>query len=343
MDNISGFSLARHSIRDIADVRSPVGGHAFEVTQLRSGRFFGRVSSAMLGESSFIFGRLDCQSPVRARGDFQPAVLSVVFKLGAGQPARVWGTETAYGGDAGVMFSTVGGEFDTANPGGRFGHASIFLPEAAGLHAAGVLYPGLLPHLGSPALWTPTAGPRKTLRQAVFEARTILKRLKDNPSPQFDSKAFAATLAAAFFAAMEPAEGTQRRPLPPADARLVREVEDLLRQDAGAIVSVADLCLRLGVSRRRLERAFRYFLDTSPLKYIMVFRLCRAHRELAQGMGPVTDVATRHGFYELGRFSKRYRQLFGELPSETLAMKKRRPSSLSLSLEAISGLIKRIV
>jgi transcriptional regulator GlxA family with amidase domain len=34
--------------------------------------------------------------------------------------------------------------------------------------------------------------------------------------------------------------------------------------------------------------------------------------------GCVTEIATELGFTELGRFSVRYRQMFGESPSETL-------------------------
>jgi AraC-like DNA-binding protein len=46
-----------------------------------------------------------------------------------------------------------------------------------------------------------------------------------------------------------------------------------------------------------------------------------ARRALAHsdfGKRTVTAIAVEHGFGELGRFSVRYRKLFGEMPSETL-------------------------
>jgi transcriptional regulator GlxA family with amidase domain len=43
-----------------------------------------------------------------------------------------------------------------------------------------------------------------------------------------------------------------------------------------------------------------------------------ARRELLTGAASVTDVATRWGFFHLGRFSQEYGQLYGERPSQTL-------------------------
>lgn len=52
----------------------------------------------------------------------------------------------------------------------------------------------------------------------------------------------------------------------------------------------------------------------------MLRRMHLARRALRRAAGgeTVTDVATRYGFWQLGRFAVEYRALFGETPSATL-------------------------
>ncbi len=93
------------------------------------------------------------------------------------------------------------------------------------------------------------------------------------------------------------------------------------------VSSISMLCANLNVSRRTLELAFRTIIGKSPLQFFTDRRLCRAYIALSkseQESASVTDIALSYGFTELGRFAARYRNIFGELPSETLRQKSKK-------------------
>ena len=72
---------------------------------------------------------------------------------------------------------------------------------------------------------------------------------------------------------------------------------------------------------RTLYHGFRSCHGIPPMTWLRYRRLARVHDELrARRSRPinVTDVATRWGFFHLGRFASDYRAHFGSLPSHTL-------------------------
>src|SRR5262249_2143048 len=80
-------------------------------------------------------------------------------------------------------------------------------------------------------------------------------------------------------------------------------------------IGIAGLCRIVGVERHTLLRAVRAIHATTPAHYLRALRLNLAREAL---MAPdansttVTEVATRFGFRELGRFAGEYRAAFGE-------------------------------
>lgn len=87
-------------------------------------------------------------------------------------------------------------------------------------------------------------------------------------------------------------------------------------------ITVADLCIELGVSRRTLQYSFQDVLDLNPVKFLRAIRLNAVRRALKaappNGRSTVADVAARWGFWHLSHFSAEYKTMFGELPSDTL-------------------------
>lgn len=87
-------------------------------------------------------------------------------------------------------------------------------------------------------------------------------------------------------------------------------------------VTVTDLCTALNISRRTLQYSFESVLGINPVAYLQAIRLNRARRDLKSDAGvghmTVADIAARWGFWHLSRFAGNYKQMFGELPSETL-------------------------
>jgi AraC family transcriptional regulator, ethanolamine operon transcriptional activator len=88
------------------------------------------------------------------------------------------------------------------------------------------------------------------------------------------------------------------------------------------LVTVTDLCTALNISRRTLQYSFESALDISPVAYLRAIRLNRVRRALKANAGSphttVADIAAHWGFWHLSRFAGNYKQMFGELPSETL-------------------------
>ncbi|MEU6701690.1 AraC family transcriptional regulator [Pseudonocardia sp. NPDC046786] len=96
---------------------------------------------------------------------------------------------------------------------------------------------------------------------------------------------------------------------------------DYLHEHAGEPFSARAVARASGTSVRSMQEAFRRELGTSPLQMLIRIRLAKACAELRAGdpaVVTVADVASRWGFGNLGRFSRRFREEFGELPSDVL-------------------------
>lgn len=98
--------------------------------------------------------------------------------------------------------------------------------------------------------------------------------------------------------------------------QIVRSARDLSVRDLEQPMTVAELCVALGVSRRMLQYCFRDVLGVGPAEFLRAVRLSGARRALKTSMS-VTEAASLWGFLHFGRFAQDYKAMFGERPSET--------------------------
>ena len=124
--------------------------------------------------------------------------------------------------------------------------------------------------------------------------------------------------------ALKRARASLQRRQQPIATRDVKRALDFIHANLHAPIAIADLTAVTGVAGRTLFKHFRAVKGVPPLRYLRNLRLDRVREELGTGNETsVTEVATRWGFWHLGRFSLEYRRRFGESPSETLGRRRR--------------------
>jgi AraC-like DNA-binding protein len=103
-------------------------------------------------------------------------------------------------------------------------------------------------------------------------------------------------------------------------SEIVRRCERLIQDRADQPLTVLDLCRQLRCSRRTLQTSFQRVANVTPVEYLRSIRLNAVRqllRSTAAGELLIGDAAARWGFSHLSYFAREYRDLFGELPSQT--------------------------
>jgi AraC-like DNA-binding protein len=104
-------------------------------------------------------------------------------------------------------------------------------------------------------------------------------------------------------------------------ASIMRRFRRAVEEDPDGPVYIPELCTAIGVSDRTLRACCQEQLGMSPKRYLLLRRMNLARRALRDSTPTgttVTEIATRYGFWQFGRFAGEYKSLFGELPSATL-------------------------
>jgi AraC-like DNA-binding protein len=102
--------------------------------------------------------------------------------------------------------------------------------------------------------------------------------------------------------------------------RQFRLAVDFIHDHLDADVTLTDIAAAAGCSIRSLARTFQQAGDASPMQYLQRQRLQRIRSELVRAPDAeknIAEIAYRWGCRHLGEFNRKYREYFGETPSET--------------------------
>ncbi len=106
----------------------------------------------------------------------------------------------------------------------------------------------------------------------------------------------------------------------------VHKATEHIRENFSETLSIHDLVTITGVSERCLFEGFKQNLKVTPMQFLMQIRLSNVRAELLKDScdhnANITQIALDNGFTQLGRFSSYYKDMFGELPSETVKARK---------------------
>ena len=112
-------------------------------------------------------------------------------------------------------------------------------------------------------------------------------------------------------------------------AQILDRALGMMRSTGDDPVRTEDLCRATGVSERTLRNVFYEHFGLAPHQYLMIARLNRVRAAIREA-GPgdtISSICADAGIWDFGRFAHQYRELFGVLPSQHLAVNRPRAAA----------------
>lgn len=308
--------LERISLRsfDPDVMRTALQHGAVEHLQLDRGVFEGVVTHSSSSSMRVDWGRYNL--PVQGRGDLSPNMLTIGLLIGGDGAWRMQGAAAACGD---MVLLAEGGELLINLP----PHAQWLAVQVSRQRLDALGIP--LGRLRGASAWRMSAIPGSHGTD-LADVAPVLAPL-DAPAAaagmqiqEAQEQLFAALLS----------EWERRRGIgglvadklnPGERLRVVQRAEAYMAAHSGANCRIDDMCIAACTSLSTLERVFREVFGVTPRRFLTLRRLAGVRNELLNGDPDhsVTEVATRWGFFHLGRFAQEYAQLYHERPSQTRA------------------------
>lgn len=94
---------------------------------------------------------------------------------------------------------------------------------------------------------------------------------------------------------------------------------EYIHHDVANITSLSQISINTKIPERTIRRLIRKKYDIAPKKYINALRLNEVRKRIKtndEGLN-IFKIASEFNYWHMGQFSQDYKNLFGELPSET--------------------------
>ncbi len=310
-------TLVRHESRDIDDQAQSLAGWEQSYEQLGYGRFCGSVWQLVMNDGVLLretSNRQHRQQFVPPRGH---VVLAMALSVESG---------SAFNGRPIAPNSLV--VFDS-----RSQHEAIYSGEielivlsvdSAVLETA--LAPEKLEWLKRMALNHQVDLPPDTataIRQLLLAACDDGERqLHGQSDPEQENELLSSSLSHAVMLAMTSENDAMPSTIPrrtETRLKVVKRAVEFMRANLHDDIGVTEICGAAYTSRRTLHYCFEEFMRTTPQAYFRALRLNEARRSLKLHAGlPITELACTLGFANASHFTRHYKLMFDELPSETL-------------------------
>jgi AraC family transcriptional regulator, ethanolamine operon transcriptional activator len=305
-------TVAFCSFTDVDEQARAFDGWSLQYTQISGGVFHGSSSIVWLGGIRLLVEHLD--KVVMQLGSVPSDRLAVAVPLELEGHARMCGEKSER--DSLHVFSS-GSEFEFFSPDRHVLLNVEIEPDK--------LSAGSMRALGTSLVSRPMGPLIPMTAEAAANLRDLLKQTlaattQSSPGEQADTdgriELLERTILYAISEVISFAPGAATNVGPTKYWSLVNSVQEKLQDPTSCPLSIAELCVQLGVSRRTLQYAFQEALGLNPIAYLRAVRLNHVRRELRLGES-VTSAATKWGFWHLSSCAHDYRVMFGELPSAT--------------------------
>ncbi len=105
----------------------------------------------------------------------------------------------------------------------------------------------------------------------------------------------------------------------PSNHSILQTIFKHISDNIGENISLDDLAMETGESKFKLSRVFQKYFGSSPVKWMWQYRARLALEIIGMNTGmSLIEVSTLCGFNNPPHFSRLFKEVFGESPSETL-------------------------